>query len=200
VTLSNLEAGAAQDSAAQDATAFVMDEEAFRIFYERTSRPLWAYLSRVTGSAQQADDLLQETYYRFLRARRDYDSDDHRRNTLYRIATNLTRDAHRREVHLPGSVPLGEETSGSVVWTGQDALDRAQARTDVARAFARMKPRERQLLWLAYAQGFTHQEIAAAIGVKAASIKLMLWRARQRIAALLERNGAKPFRETGGKS
>src|SRR5688572_10472394 len=126
VTLTNLEAAAA---AGDEAAAFVMDEEAFRIFYERTSRPLWAYLSRVTGSAQQADDFLQETYYRFLRSRREYESDAHRQNALYRIATNLSRDAHRRERHAPAGVPLGEDTSGSVVWTGQDALDRAQART-----------------------------------------------------------------------
>ena len=41
-----------------------MDEEAFRLFYQRTSRSLWAYLSRMSGDRQLADDLLQETYYR----------------------------------------------------------------------------------------------------------------------------------------
>ena len=47
--------------------ALDMDEEAFRLFYQRTSRPLWAYLSRMSGDRQLADDLLQETYYRMLR-------------------------------------------------------------------------------------------------------------------------------------
>ena len=184
MTLTDLDAAVA--AAGEDETgAFVMDEEAFRVFYDQTARPLWAYLSRVTGSAQLADDLLQETYYRFLRARRDYESDAHRQNALYRIATNLTRDAHRRELHRPGSIPLGEDVGETAAWDSQGEVDRAQARTDVSRALARLKPRERQLLWLAYALGFTHQEIAEAIGVKTGSIKLMLWRARQRIAGLL---------------
>ena len=52
-----------------DASAgFVMDEETFRAFYDRTARGVWVYLSRVTGDRQMADDLLQETFYRFLRA------------------------------------------------------------------------------------------------------------------------------------
>ena len=38
---------------------FEMDEDTFRAFYDRTSRPLWAYLARITGDRQAADDLLQ---------------------------------------------------------------------------------------------------------------------------------------------
>src|ERR1700723_2961034 len=79
-------------------TEFGMDEETFRAFYERTARGVWAYLARITGDRQMADDLLQETYYRFLRAAATHDSEDHRRNSLYRIATNLARDVRRRNL------------------------------------------------------------------------------------------------------
>ena len=50
---------------------FQMTEEAFRVFYEQTARPIWVYLARTTGDDRLADDLLQETYYRFLRTRTD---------------------------------------------------------------------------------------------------------------------------------
>src|SRR5205814_8169566 len=76
--------------------ALQMDEDTFRAFYDRTSRQVWAYLARITGDKTIADDLLQESYYRFLRAPRAFTSDSHRRNYLYRIATNLAHDRHRR--------------------------------------------------------------------------------------------------------
>ena len=75
---------------------FQMTEEAFRVFYDQTARPIWLYLARTTGDDRLADDLLQDTYYRFLRTRASFESDDHRRHYLFRIATNLVRDQWRR--------------------------------------------------------------------------------------------------------
>jgi RNA polymerase sigma-70 factor (ECF subfamily) len=50
---------------------------------------------------------------------------------------------------------------------------------------AQLTRRERDLLWLAYAQGSSHEEIAASLGLKTASIKALLFRARRRLAVLL---------------
>jgi RNA polymerase sigma-70 factor, ECF subfamily len=48
-----------------------------------------------------------------------------------------------------------------------------------------MRPRDRQLLWLAYAEGYSHREIAEVTGLASASIRLLLFRARRKMAALL---------------
>ena len=73
-----------------------MDEEAFRGFYTRTSGMVWAYIARATNDPSAADDLLQDAYYRLLRSTTTFESEDHRRNYLFRIATNLIRDRYRR--------------------------------------------------------------------------------------------------------
>ena len=161
---------------------FLMTEEAFRSFYELTARPVWAYLARITGDARLADDLLQEAYYRFLRTRAEFESDDHRRNYLFRIATNLVRDHRRRSGHQERHL---SEDAPEQAAAGLQENDRAVRRLDLARAMERMKPRERSLLWLAYAQGCSHEEIAEMLGVKKASLKALLFRARKRLVSFL---------------
>lgn len=164
----------------EEAARLPMDEEAFRAFYDRTSRSIWAYLTRMTGDRQLADDLLQETYYRFLRAAATYENETHRRNSLYLIATNLVRDAVRRRREV---VPLEEDTH-----VDENTAERTESRTDLARAMNQLKPEQRALLSLAYGQGASHAEIASALGLKAASIKSLLFRARRRLAQLLNRS------------
>lgn len=160
---------------------FEMDEDAFRAFYDRTARGVWAYLARITGDRQAADDLLQECYYRFLRARAVHDDETHRRNYLFRIATNLARDRYRRRAATPETATEIDETHGA----DTTAAARAETRADLHRALGRLKQRERALLWLAYAQGSSHEEIGAALGLKTGSVKPMLFRARHKLAALL---------------
>src|SRR5580658_6167935 len=175
-----------------------MDEEAFRGFYDRNARGVWAYLSRVTGDRQLADDLLQEAFYRFLRAastgpadQERFDSEAHRRNSLYKIATNLATDARRRSFTRPAAVVTGDDverlaSGGRGAGNHGAEIDR---RTDVNRAMAQLRPRDRAMLWMAYAEGASHDEIAGAIGVRPSSMKLLLFRARRRMATLLGGKG-----------
>jgi RNA polymerase sigma-70 factor (ECF subfamily) len=160
---------------------FAMDEETFRAFYDRTARGLWAYLARVTGDRQLADDLLQETFYRFIRANAAHDSEAHRRNSLYRIATNLAKDARRRSLTRPAS-STGEDIESA---PASDRAAAAERSADLTRAMSHLEPRDRAMLWLAYAEGASHDEIASVLGLRPGSLKTMLFRARRRLADLL---------------
>lgn len=160
-----------------------MDEDAFRVLYDRTARPLWAYLARVTGDRHAADDLLQETYYRFLRAGAVHEGEAHRRHALFAIATNLARDRQRRRFTRGVEVVV---TEGHLQRGAADAASaQVERRADLTRAMTRLRPRERMALWLAYAQGSSHKEIATVLGLRQGSIKPMLFRARRRLAELL---------------
>jgi len=165
---------------AADPAALHMDEEAFRGFYGRTASMLWAYLAKASGDPHAADDLLQETYYRFLRAKVEFQSEAHRRHYLFRIAMNLMRDRGRRP--RIDVAPLADE---SRIEARDNLAGDTERRTDLQRAMAKLNPRERDLLWLAYGEGSSHEEIAGSLGLKTASIKPLLFRARQKLRAIL---------------
>jgi RNA polymerase sigma-70 factor (ECF subfamily) len=160
----------------------LMDEEAFAAFYQRTARQVWAYLARVSGNATLADDLLQESYVRFLGAAAPIQYGEVAcRNYLFRIATNLLRDHWRR----PQAAPLEDVPEAALpIFSSRDS-DRIDSQTLLGPALSRLKPRERQLLWLAYAEGCSHREIADITGLKAPSIRLLLFRVRRKMARLL---------------
>jgi RNA polymerase sigma-70 factor (ECF subfamily) len=161
-----------------------MDETAFRALYERTAPALRGYLARVSGSRTLADDLLQEVYVRLLRSGFSGSSDEHTRNYLFRIATNLLHDHYRRPRRdaepLPETVPAPA------------TVRELELRQDFHGVFDALPARERAMLWLAYVEGSTHQEIAAVLRLKAASIRVLLFRARTRLAALLRASGLAP--------
>ena len=180
--LTDLErAGAFEDAE----RTFQMTEEAFRVFYEQTARPLWLYLARTTADDRLADDLLQEAYYRLLRSRRSFESDAHRLHYLFRIAANLLADRRRRPD--PEHVPLAEHHGEARLAENAAAVER---RADLDRAMATLSPRDRDMLWLAYADGASHEEIAVHLGVGRPSVKVMLFRARQRLASRLREAAA----------
>lgn len=162
--------------------ALSMDEDAFGGFYDRTARPLHAYLCRLTGDRSAADDLLQDTYYRFLRANAPTETDAHRRHYLFRIATNLAADRARRQRTRPLMSDRHPDRIGGA--SAEAALDR---RMDLDAALAQLRVRERAMIWLAYTQGASHEEIARMVGLRTSSVKPLLLRARRRLAELLGR-------------
>ena len=184
LTLSDIEQLRAE--ASESDVALEMDEEAFRAFYDRTARILRAYLSRVTGDAAAGGrpapgDVL----------------------SLSSRSERLRERSPPAQLALPDCVQPRSRPLPAAPWRA-DSRDRRgregrspirrslrgrSAGTDLRRALARLRPRDRELLWLAYAQGSSHREIADFLGLKTGSIKLLLFRARRRLANLLRGSG-----------
>src|SRR5438132_13759612 len=160
-----------------------MNEAQFEAFYRSTARRVWSYIYRLTGDPTIADDLLQKAFFRFLRSNPVIESDDHRRRYIFKTATNLVFD-HFREAkrHRQVTAPPPPEIRA----------DRNELRHDMMRIFAELKPQERALLWLAHVEGSSHDEIAEALGLKSKSVRVMLFRARKRLADILTKRGLAP--------
>ncbi|MBA2340831.1 MAG: RNA polymerase sigma factor [Pyrinomonadaceae bacterium] len=178
-----LSANCAQDDLPHWAQSHAMDETTFEEFYAETARSLWLYIRRVSGSAELADDLLQESFFRLLRAPRSHTREVHLKSYLYKIATNLIHDHRRgarREAFWRLRLPTREE-----------AYEDSSLDSDTLRTFAKLKPQERALLWLAYVEGYEHREIAHVMELAEKSVRVLLFRARRKLAHNLEQKGIK---------
>jgi RNA polymerase sigma-70 factor (ECF subfamily) len=164
-----------------------MDEGRFEAFYRRTAGNLWSYLFRMTGNEAVADDLLQKTFFRYLRANPALATEEHQRRWLFRTATNLAMDHFRETKRERTHVELSDIPQG-----GPSIEPREVLRHDMMKTFAELKPRERALLWLAHVEEADHEHIGEALGVKVNSVKVLLFRARKRLGELLTKKGLAP--------
>lgn len=162
-------------------------EASFELFYAATARDLWAYAAATLGDPTLADDIVQETFVRYLRCGVRFADDDHRRAYLFRVASHRMLDerrrAHRRhETRLePASVDGESEPAIERVTNPPASADAL----DLRAGLSRLSPRERSLLWLAHVEGFSHQEIGARLGTQPGSVRVLLHRARRRLAKIL---------------
>jgi RNA polymerase sigma-70 factor (ECF subfamily) len=159
-----------------------MDQDEFTAFYRETAPALRGYIRRVSGDGQAADDLLQESYVRFLRAKPAVDDRAAMKAYLYKTAMAAIYDRWRKQRR-------------ERIWfawqakTPAPSAPPAAGRGDVTRCFEKLKPRERALLWLAYVEGYAHDEIAGTLDLNEKSIKVLLFRARRNLERILRQNG-----------
>ncbi|MCL4683891.1 RNA polymerase sigma factor [Myxococcota bacterium] len=143
------------------------DERALGILVERHTPRLHAHLTRMTGSGDDAEDLLQETWLRVARGARSFQEGRPVRPWLFGIASNLARDFHRRRSvrrHVrhdasPGQTPPGARPLETIA-----LRDRVR----------RLPDRLREILWLRFYEGFTEAEMAEALGIPRGTVKSRL--------------------------
>jgi RNA polymerase sigma-70 factor (ECF subfamily) len=166
---------------------------------EQLRRELLAHCYRLTGSVQDAEDLVQETMLRGWRSYARFRGEATLRTWLYRIATNAFLSHTRRQRHLPSDLgPPATDISLDVVldedsaWleplpdalVSSDAdpatmvVQRERLRLAVTASLQQLPARQRSALLLREALDFSAAEIGAALEISVPAVKSLLQRAR----------------------
>jgi RNA polymerase sigma-70 factor, ECF subfamily len=181
-----------------------VDQSTFHGFFKETASALKAYLRLRCRNAALADDLLQETYLRVLRRQLPALEAGQLKAYLYKTAHSVCIDHYRarqREALWQEQSQASDLDSGdfddAVAVAGSGAPDSLELPIDMQRVFDTLKPKQQSLLWLAYVEGFDHDEIAEVTGVSVGSVKVLLSRARAQLAAKLSDLGLAPTRCVG---
>ncbi|MBP5153618.1 MAG: RNA polymerase sigma factor [Lachnospiraceae bacterium] len=139
--------------------------------YERL---LYRTALNLTGCVQDAEDLVQETFLRWLTKRPAFESDEHEKAWLLRVIINLSRNlmnsaAYRKRSDLLEDYPAADPEEKHLM-----------------EEIMRLPEDHRIVIHLYYYIGYSTKEIAAIVGASEGTVRSRLTRARRKLKDLLE--------------
>ena len=150
----------------------------FAAFFREVAAPLLGYLRRLGASQALAEDVAQDAFEGLV-AKGGLHWDALRaRMYVYRSASNGYIDACRRRKPEVDWDSLPEQ--------GDQAIDTVADELFTSPAWHALNARQRQLLWLAYAEEFSHREIASICGINENSVRVLLFRTRDKLKNAME--------------
>jgi len=181
-----------QTDAATVALARDGDSEAFRELVDRHSRAVYRLAYRMTGSAQDAEDVVQETFLKAYRQLGRFESRANFSTWLHRIAVNCSIDLMRARPHREAG-----HDAADLDQLGNDDETRRQASPErlmlstevqdrVAGAMSSLSMMERAAFALRHFEGQSIEEISRALGLKTNATKHSIFRAVKKMRVALE--------------
>ena len=183
------------------------DVNAFEDLVTEHEKGVYAIAQRMTGNAEDAADMTQETFIKAYNSLSSFRGDSKFSVWLYRIATNVCLDFLRSRSRKPTlSLSVedddGEETQMDIADESQSPeqlLERGLTRDAVRRGLKSLSPEYRQILLLREIQGLSYEEIAEALTLEVGTVKSRIFRARKRLCAFLLEDGNIPEFSASGK-
>jgi RNA polymerase sigma-70 factor (ECF subfamily) len=164
------------------------DPAAFEALYRSHAGRLFGLVSRMLGSAAEAEDVLQDTFVSAHRKMAGFRGESSLGTWLYRLAVNHCLD------HLRGKQSRMARTTDSLDAEGAaepaaalPVLPEAIARIDLERAIAQLPHGCRAAFVLHDVEGLDHREVGAALGISEGTSKSQVHKARMKLRVLLRR-------------
>jgi RNA polymerase sigma-70 factor (ECF subfamily) len=175
------------------ARAAAGDPDAFRVLVDRHSRYVFGVAYRLTGSVEDAEDVVQSTFLKAHRQLNRFEARADVKTWLHRITVNasidLIRSRRHREVgHDPADLETG--SGRAAAQDGEPSPERlvmsAEIRDQVKQGLTRLTPSERAAFTLRHVEGLSIKEVATAMGLKTEAAKNSIFRAVRKMRTALE--------------
>jgi RNA polymerase sigma-70 factor (ECF subfamily) len=162
------------------------DADAFEELYRQHARRLYSLVVRMIGSAQDAEDLLQEVFLQAYRKLPGFRGESTLGTWLYRLTMNHCLDHLRgRQAKMSRATASIDEESVDEPAAPDPVVPSAISRMDLERAIEALPPGSKAAFLLHDVEGFEHQEIAAILGISEGTSKSQVHKARLKLRALL---------------
>ena len=146
------------------------DQEALGRMYDQYAAALHGVILKIVGSTEQAEEVLQDTFMKIWRSANAYDPSKGRTFTwMLNIARNTAIDLVRTAQHR-----VSEKIQGLDTAVYRMGTDEERARVDhlgVDGVLEKLKPEHKEMIDMAYYQGWSQQEIAERTGLPLGTVK-----------------------------
>jgi RNA polymerase sigma-70 factor (ECF subfamily) len=163
------------------------DVAAFEELYRQESDRMKSVAHHLLGSAQDAEDAVQEAFLKIYRGAKTFRGGAAFSTWAFRVVVNTCYDALRRRRTRPAGSPL-ETPDGREVLPAAPASDHP-LRLALEKSVARLNPKHRAVFLLFEVEGFSHGEIARILGIPEGTSKTFLFDAKKKLQRWL---GARP--------
>lgn len=165
------------------------DSDAFRELVERHSRRMFGVAYRLTGSQENADDVVQESFLRAFRKLHLFDGRAQFGTWMYRITVNCSMDLMRKESKRMARETTEETVDLATLATGDPHPERLAQNSEFAKrvqqVLADLSPKERTAFVMRHIEGHSSVEIARLLDVRPGAIRHAVFRAIQKLRAAL---------------
>jgi RNA polymerase sigma-70 factor (ECF subfamily) len=168
------------------------DKNALNEIVAQSWRPLYRFISYKTGNLDEAQDIVQETFYRAFRSLASYQKTDTRFTTwLGRIASNLITDMWRKKGRLPATSNLSEYGNELVDGkTPSEILVDKETREMLTGLLKELPDEQRRVIELRIIAGVSIKDTSIAIDKSEAAIKMLQHRALKTLREKMLNRGA----------
>jgi RNA polymerase sigma-70 factor (ECF subfamily) len=162
------------------------DRDAFEGLYRQHVGRLYNLAWRMSGSGEDADDLVQDIFLQAYRKLGSYKGESSLGTWLYRLAVNLCLDRLRSKAGKMGKVTdsMDEDDADPVAAPGSPA-ELNIARMDLEKAMGTLPPSYHAAFVLHDVEGYQHDEIARMLDISEGSSKSLLHKARMKLRRAL---------------
>jgi len=175
------------------------DEGAFEVLYHRYEKPIFSFIYRIVMSADDAEELCQETFFKVVRAKKKYQVSGKFKTWLFRIALNLCHDRLRRmkfRSHISLDAPGFSQDSQdiqlqqSICRSSSDPVkyvEKDEMKTLVQQAFTMLPEKERTVVVLKEYHALKFSEIADVLNCPVGTVKSLNHRGHQKLIKALSK-------------
>jgi RNA polymerase sigma-70 factor (ECF subfamily) len=166
------------------------DADAFEALFRQHQRAVYGWILRIVRNPATAEELTVESFWRIYQARARFDPAQGFEGWARRIATRVALDwlrTKRTESELSAEICVEVAAPVEV-----DPAVTAEIRRKTALAFGRLPPKLRIAATLAVIEELPQKEVAAALGISVAAVKVRIFRALRLLREDLERQGITP--------